>query len=143
MYKLKEDMDLVNEMFGNQFLAYYTDVIIYMCQIPGILLASYFHETVASTICFAIPNLCTWVIAAEFHSSVAKTFMKWCKTCRLHFTDNCAQMKLLAVKNELHSEPIAVSCKFFTITYGFIASVRKFKSILNYKSWVKLHFFPA
>lgn len=123
MYKLKEDMDLVNEMFGNQFLAYYTDVIIYMCQIPGILFVSYFYESQASIICFAIPNLVTWVIAAEFHASVTKTFMKWCNTCRSHFSDNGTQMKLLAVKNEFHSEPIAVSCKFFTVTYGFLASV--------------------
>ncbi len=32
-------------------------------------------------------------------------------------------MKMMELKNELHSQPIALSCKYFTISNGLLASV--------------------
>lgn len=122
LYTLKYRIDHVNEMFCNHFLAYYLDVIAFMCQIPGTLQAS--KVSPSSVIFYVAINFCTCIIAAEFHAFVKLSFMKWCKACNSHYRDNGIRMKLVGIKNEMHFEPIALSCKFFTITYGFLVSVR-------------------
>lgn len=127
LYKLKDNVILVNEVFAYQFLAHYIDVITYLCEAPDIFLGTYFNESVSAVICWIVFNVMTWKIAAEFHDYVVKSFTQWCRDCisKEHNADRGTHLILLAVKNELHLEPIALSCKYFSIKNGLLISVRK------------------
>ncbi len=123
-YKLKSDAELVNEIFGFQFLTSYLENITYLCQIPDIFLVPYASFSYGLLVTYTMFNTATWIIAAKFHSHVRKSLKKWCQICKRHI---CKEdySKLLFVKLEMNSEQIAMSCEFFDISYRFLASVRK------------------
>jgi len=41
-------------------------------------------------------------------------------------------VKLVAIKNALDAQPLALTCKFFSITYAFLGSVRQFLIFRNF-----------
>lgn len=105
---------------------FYVDIITYLCELPDTLLVSYFSENVASIAFYGLAIFAAWSIAAEFHGYILKAFTKWCNKSRAKdycYRSNWVQMKMMELKNELHSQPIALSCKYFIISNGLLASV--------------------
>lgn len=49
------------------------------------------------------------------------------------------RLKLLAVNYEVDSEPIGITCTFFTLTYQFLGSVCTIISYLEYNN-IKMNF---
>lgn len=143
----------INKTFGNYFLAYYLDVIGYCIGVPSILL-SYSHVPQYPSMFFVSFVLDTtgWIVAAEFYYSIQNTFLKWHEhhsrnksyiysTINLSSScDMCEQVakslnaiRLLLVrddvaknKTEFQYEPLALSCRFFRITYEFLKTVSDF-----------------
>lgn len=105
-------------------MTYYIDVITYLCQIPDAFITPFSHLSLGLSVSYALFNTVTWMIAAEFHGNVRKTFAKWCQACKPYVSKE-DHSKLLLVKLEMNAEPIALSCEFFDISYRFIASVNQ------------------
>ncbi len=120
---MKDKVDLINEVFGFQFLTYYFIVVTHLCQIPDKYLFSPLPLSWFPVICQLLFNSVVWIVAAEFQNYTINSFVKWCKLCKSHPENNQLETKLILVKLELHSEPIALSCKFFNISNKFLASV--------------------
>lgn len=114
----------------------------YYCEAPDLFREYLIQASLLSTLIYLYFNICAWTFAADFHTSVQQAFLQWHdnslfrvseyrKQHRAEFNTNFLMpkhiedsMKLMAVKNEMHVEPLALSCKFFTVTNRFLSSVR-------------------
>lgn len=82
-------------------------------------------------------NCNTWILAGEFHSLAYQIFINWYKSCfaeldvamainDMHYPSLKSvgiQLRLIALKNEMDAEPIALSSKYFIVTNKLLTSV--------------------
>ncbi len=149
-------MGTINKIFGNILLAYYLDVIGYCCGIPSALLKNSVLQYPSTFLVSFALDVAGWIIAAEFYHYIQYTFSNWHEyhsrnksykhpmidlgtTC-----DKCKQMAksvnairlvverddIVKIKAEFQYEPLAFSCRFFRITYGFLQKVNTILIIL-------------
>lgn len=150
--KFKTNVSLINDFFEDQLLAYYLMVIGLYCQIPEAVLGNFFRETKLVLLFYMIVDAVVWGIAAEFHNSVQRTILQrhesnYCRTVAIPFCCQGTkinlidlkstaiydmqqdirqirqQMDSLKIKSEFYFEPVALSCRVFKVTYGFLSAV--------------------
>ncbi|CAL8098487.1 unnamed protein product [Orchesella dallaii] len=141
---LKRKISFINSVLGNLVLATYVCVIAYYCELPDVLMGvgDFNVKSIEKVIMHFFANTVTWTLAAEFHSMATKKFYKWhedwlfidaklelqgVSTVKTNTTSIIGEnvwneQKLFAVENMLQREPLALSCKFFPVTYGFLGS---------------------
>ncbi|CAL8094012.1 unnamed protein product [Orchesella dallaii] len=74
---------------------------------------------------YLIVSAIFWIIACELHYQVKETTKRWTHPCLRHTTNLSLERKLsvIALQSENEANPVAISCRFFTITYGFLGSM--------------------
>lgn len=120
---LKELTSDITKTFGNHILVYYIISVAYFAKIPESSVWERNVETIGMIVYFAMGAI-LWLISAEFHMSVRDVVQNW--ATQMQDLDNLSvdtRIRLLSVVNDNLLDPIGVSCKFFTITYGFLGSV--------------------
>lgn len=146
---LKRNVHLVNEAWSGKILAFAIVLISYYGTLPDILMAYIADEPPVSVLVYAFVNTFGWVAAAKFHAMVQQTFLVWSeaslfensntwkcmendvKKSSLSSSSKLLQiasgfdslMKLSAIRQEVQTEPIALSCEFFSVTNSFLCSV--------------------
>jgi len=118
----------------------------YYCEMPDVInkLETTDGQSIGIHITFFLLNTTTWIAAAEFHSKVGKTLRKWREKClstvhsqipKLNVWDDQAtvkrkdileirnDLKLIAIWDQIQQEPVVLSCRLFSVTYGFLGSV--------------------
>ncbi len=142
---LKLKIKISNRICSKLLLAYYAVVMGYYCEAPDLFREYYIKASLLSTVIYLYFNIFACIFAADFHSSVQQSFLQWHDNTLFHsiqhrteFNSNFVMpqhtenyMKLMEVKNEMHIEPIALSCKFFAVTNQFLSSVRVVCKLLN------------
>ncbi len=94
----------------------------------------YFQESLMTVVTYLSLNSVTWIISAEFHALTQQNFMVWYKSCffgvdistnaKYIFDKNVSiQLKLMAWKDVVDSEPAALSSRYFNVTNRFLCSV--------------------
>ncbi len=160
---LKDRMDLINSFLGNHIFAYNLVVVGFYCGVPAAIMSNHvFHIPITIVMCFVMDTT-GWMLAAEFFHSIQSTFMKWHdfhtrnnsyvlgsipanKLLAFNVSDNTiimsnvlmsmqTQMEIRKLKCEFVYEPLALSCKYFRVTYGFLKAV---SCLLNFLSTLNL-----
>lgn len=140
--QLKRKMKLIKELTGSHVLAFHVVCIAYYCQVPELVFRDMPYETVPSMIIYVLINISIWILAAEFHVQVESTFCRWHDKCLFQDDEDSddetietgkpvyshisveTQLKLMAIKDEFQTHPLGLSCQFFTVTYGFLRTVK-------------------
>lgn len=143
--QMRENVNFINEIMGNNYLVFYIAVLTYSCELPQILLETYFQFAPAVVFAFFVVDLSVLIVTAEFHWRLNASISNWFGTtnrqsfdAEASITNNGETNKAVSVylltphqlKMELYHEPIAISCRFFTATYTLVASVSKFIAIM-------------
>ncbi len=141
---LKWKIDVVNSFIGNQLLASFLICVAYYCSVPVLIINSEEHISPIMMVIYLAFDTIGWVTAAEYYNSVSYIFSSWlCKMemhDKLNFNVNIIdwrssayagmtrkitrierQMEMATVRAELDS--LALSSKFFRVTYGFLSTV--------------------
>lgn len=139
--KLKRKIELIKDLTGSHVVAFHVVNIAYYCQLPEIMFGDLKYETVPSVIIYVIINISVWILASEFHVQVGNSFCRWHDKCLFQEHEECnedmenvqdipaqisveMQLKLMSIQNQFHTNPMGLSCQFFTVTYGFLRTVR-------------------
>lgn len=152
---LKKMVERINQLFGSCFLSLYAIIITYYCEIPE-MLGREPSPHAATDLLFVVINTIVFVTAAEFHSTVEKTFMQWYEKITLDLSSNDTsfirvphqfqdhpfaglqnskyylplevQLKLMDVKNDQRAHPVALCCPYFAVTNGLLCSVQNLET---------------
>ncbi len=114
--------------FFYYYVAYYVYIITYHCEITDVLLSETFGTSSKIVLVYLIYIAAIWWTAAEFHEYISKSVSQWYHICKLSTpNDPVLRQSFMAINFELDSDPIAITTKYFVVTYGYLKSV----SILN------------
>ncbi|CAL8098472.1 unnamed protein product [Orchesella dallaii] len=143
--RLRTKVSQINKVFEAYIIAFVAIVIPYYCEIPDVFMKYLSEEPMPSVIFYIFLNTSVLLLAAEFNSRVNQIFSEWFNKSFLCATTLNNQherpimvyntkitsyrdvlessIQLVTIKNELHSYPVALSCRFFFVTYGFLAKL--------------------
>ncbi|CAL8098469.1 unnamed protein product [Orchesella dallaii] len=141
---LKRKLKLINAAVGHQVMGLFAVLTAYYCGIPDVLtgIGDKSKEPIEALAFYFVFNLTAWVVAAEFNSKVTQTVLDWQAECfnkanrnliETRICNKCGRgsedlkrietnLKLMSIKNELQTHPLALSCNVFPITYRFLSS---------------------
>lgn len=128
---IKELTADITGTFGNHILIYYIISVAYFAKIPESSVWQQHVETLGMIVYFSMGAI-IWLISAEFHMDVRDVVQNW--ATQMQDLDDLSvdtRIRLLSVVNDNLLDPTGVSCKFFTITYGFLGSVNSSKYLYS------------
>ncbi|CAL8098463.1 unnamed protein product [Orchesella dallaii] len=138
---LRKNITFINDVFGGPLFGFFLAVITYYSQVPDVLMGYLTDFPLGVIFLFIVLDMAIFVLAAEFHSQVQRISFEGFEDLSLkvleykrkfevrsvssteYFQILESKLDLMEMKNEMSQQPIALSCRFFSITYGFLASV--------------------
>lgn len=138
---LRWKMDVINDFFGNQLLAWYIVVVAFYCKVPDMVMSPSFSDTLGIIFIYMANDSIGWIIAAEYYHLVQQTFLRWLWSANynnspfltehwqrraivLEFVEPTKEnLDLGTMKAEFQFEYLALSTRFFRVTYGFLGAV--------------------
>ncbi|CAL8102570.1 unnamed protein product [Orchesella dallaii] len=121
--RLKSKAKLITNLYGNQILGFYITSICYYAQAPHVFLGKR-GNTEKLIMAYFTLTIVGWIVAAEFHKNVQETVLKWIAAhtgnANLGVEDRLA---LLSLSNEMAADPIALSSRYFSVTYQQFSAV--------------------
>ncbi|ODN06009.1 hypothetical protein Ocin01_00684 [Orchesella cincta] len=112
------------------FLNYFT-FLTYYPEIPIVLRSGGSLAEITSILLYTVVTVWFWMTACEFHRTVKRTMTEWLFEKQTQESLKPKQrIRLLMLSNELETKPIAISCRFFHVSYDLISSM--FGLIITY-----------
>lgn len=129
---LRWKMDIINEYFVNQILAWYLVVVAFYCKVPEIVMSPLFTQSKLFMFVYMTCDSIGWLTAAEYYHLVQKTFLRWLWNHDYNYSGYRSREKVIemiqptnesvdegTVKAEFHLEYLALSTRFFRVTWIF------------------------
>ncbi|CAL8102551.1 unnamed protein product [Orchesella dallaii] len=121
--KLKNMTSLITQLCGNKVMAFYITSVCYYAQAPHIFLGKRGNTEKLLMAYFTLTSF-VWILAAEFHKNVQETVLQWIVNHSANenlTTDD--RLKLLSLSNEMTADPVALSSRYFSVTYQQLSAV--------------------
>ncbi|CAL8102533.1 unnamed protein product [Orchesella dallaii] len=121
--KLKSMTNFTREMYGDYILTFYISSVTYFAEAPHILMGRRGDTEKVILFAFIIFSF-VWLWVAEFHYNIHNSISDWIT----YHTDRDSvtldeRLKLLSISSEMSTDPIALSCRCFCITYKHLCSM--------------------
>ncbi|CAL8102588.1 unnamed protein product [Orchesella dallaii] len=121
--KMKSKVDLIKCLFGYKIMVYYIISVCYYAKTPHIMFGNQGNIEKVTLAYFLLASL-IWIMAAEFHKEVQETVLKWIAYHSGNENLKSKDMlKLLALSNEMSADPIALSSRYFYVTYQQLSAM--------------------
>ncbi|CAL8093982.1 unnamed protein product [Orchesella dallaii] len=104
------------------------DLLTYYTQIPGLSISNMESNRIVTEkthmLLYLIMSASTWCLAAEIHRNTNSAIKHWIHRHQFGGELNTNdRFKLLTLADECSTDPVAVSSRFFHVTYGFLMSL--------------------
>lgn len=114
----------ISRVFGVPILFYHFITIAFMAKLPDLTFWPNVQNLSVTGFLLMAPVI--WLSFAEFHAKVRQGTINWLFNIQRkngYSISADAKITLMDIRNDCLLDPVGISCKFFTVTYGVLGSV--------------------